>query len=186
MFRAFSAIALGLTLTASAHAQDGPLNRVGRALDRTGKNIRSTVETEVARGQITAQERDVLARVGKRIDWDKQMAGSTLRIEVQPGGVVVLQGSVASEAARVRAVDLVENTTGVTSVVDQLAVARVTRVIETPAPAVISRPAVVTTPPAAVISRPAVVTSTPAVVVEKPVVVEAPAVAPEAKVIVKP
>ncbi|WP_435005206.1 BON domain-containing protein [Tundrisphaera lichenicola] len=133
MIRATSAALLTLAVVStSAFAQDGPLNRVGRALDRTGKNIRSTVETEVARGQISAEERDVLNKVGKRIDWDKQMAGSTLRLEVQPGGVVVLQGSVLSEAAKLRAVDLVENTTGVTSVVDQLAVVKGTKVTEAP------------------------------------------------------
>ena len=123
---------------------------MGRALDQTGKNIRSGVETGIARGQITAQERDVLSRVGKRIDWDKKMAGSTLRIEVQPGGVVILQGSVLTEAAKLRAVDLVESTTGVTSVVDQLAVVKATviqsapGVIETTAPVVeVQRPVVV-------------------------------------------
>ena len=139
MIRALSAAALSLALVSSvSNAQDGPLRRAGRALDQTGKNIRSTVETEVARGQITAQERDVLARVGKRIDWDKKMAGSTLRVEVQPGGVVILQGSVPTAAAKLRAVDLVESTTGVTSVVDQLAVAKEVRVIEAaPAPTVI-------------------------------------------------
>jgi hypothetical protein len=168
MIRALSTAVLSLALATVAHAQDGPLNRIGRGLDRTGKNIRSTVETEVARGQITAQERDVLSRVGKRIDWDKQMAGSTLRLEVQPGGVVILQGSVPSDAARLRAVDLVENTTGVTSVVDQLAVAKAVRVIQ---PTVIeSRPAVIETRTAA-----------PVIEVERPVVVPS-----ESKVIVKP
>ena len=99
MIRALHLRRLLLALVSSASAQDGPLSNAGRALDQTGKNIRSTVETEVARGQISAQERDVLNRVGKRIDWDKQLAGSTLRLEAQPGGVVVLQGSVLSEAA---------------------------------------------------------------------------------------
>jgi hypothetical protein len=165
MIRAFSAAALSIALVSTAQAQDGPLNRVGRALDQTGKNIRSGVEAGVARGQITAQERDVLNRVGKRIDWDKKMAGSTMRIEVQPGGVVVLQGSVPTEAARLRAVDLVENTTGVTSVVDQLAVVKTVRVIESPPP-----PATIETS-----------TSTTVIEVEKPVVVP-----PASKVIVRP
>ena len=166
MFRALSAAAVLLSLiSTAASAQDGPLRRAGRALDQTGKNIRSTVETEVARGQITAQERDVLNRVGKRIDWDKQMAGSTLRLEVQPGGVVVLQGSVPSVAAKVRAVDLTQNTTGVTSVIDQLAVAKEVRVIETaPATRVIE-------------TR----TAAPVIEVERPVVVP-----PQSQVIVKP
>jgi hyperosmotically inducible periplasmic protein len=131
MIRAISAALLSLALfSPAAQAQDGPLRRAGRALDQTGKSIRSTVETEVARGQITAQERDVLNRVGKRIEWDKQLAGSTLRLEVQPGGVVILQGSVLTASARLRAVDLTENTTGVTSVVDQLAVVKEVKVIE--------------------------------------------------------
>jgi hyperosmotically inducible periplasmic protein len=163
MIRALSAVGLSLALVSSASAQDGPLNKVGRALDQTGKNIRSGVESGIARGQITAQERDVLNRVGKRIDWDKKMAGSTLRIEVQPGGVVVLQGSVPSEAAKLRAVDLVENTTGVISVVDQLAVVKSVRVIE-------ATPAVIETGAA-----------TPVIEVEKPVVVP-----PASRVIIKP
>ena len=157
MFRPAFAASFSLALIVStASAQDGPLSKVGRALDRTGKNIRSSVETEVARGQISAQERDVLNRVGKRIDWDKKMAGSTLRLEVQPGGVVVLQGSVPSEAAKLRAVDLVESTTGVTSVVDQLAVVKSVRVIDArPANPRVEPPApIVTTPSAEVIVRP--------------------------------
>lgn len=162
MIRALAAV-LTLTLVATAQAQDGPLNRVGRALDQTGKNIRATVEDGVARGQITAQERDVLSRVGKRIDWDKKMAGSTLRIEVQPGGIVILQGSVPSEAAKLRAVDLVENTTGVNSVVDQLAVVKSVKVIQ--APPVVSESG----------------TAAPVIEVDRPVVVP-----PASKVIVKP
>jgi hyperosmotically inducible periplasmic protein len=163
MIRALSAAALSLALASTASAQDGPLNRIGRGLDQTGKNIRATVEDGVARGQITAQERDVLNRVGKRIDWDKQMAGCTLRLEVQPGGVVIIQGSVPSDAAKLRAVDLVENTIGVTSVVDRLAVARPVKVIQ-------SAPVVIETQTAA-----------PVIEVERPVVVPS-----QSKIIVKP
>ena len=58
-----------LTLSAStSYGQDGILGRVGRGLDNAGRSIRNTVETEVARGQINAQERDVLRRVIKRIE----------------------------------------------------------------------------------------------------------------------
>jgi hypothetical protein len=161
MIRAISTAALSLALASVASAQDGPLNRIGRGFDQAGKNIRATVEEGVARGQITAQERDVLNRVGKRIDWDKQMAGSTLRLEVQPGGVVVLQGSVPSEAAKLRAVDLVENTTGVSTVIDRLAVVKAVKVIQTvPIPAPVPGPAVIETQGA-----------TTVIEVDKPVVV---------------
>ena len=74
----------------------------GQALDRAGKNIRYRVETEVSRGQEAVQDREVLHRVAKRIEWDKQFLGSTIRIEVQPGGRVVLQGSVLTDAVKLR------------------------------------------------------------------------------------
>jgi hypothetical protein len=165
MIRALTmTLSLALFSTAS-FAQDGPLNRIGRALDQTGKDIRSSVETEVARSQINAQERDVLARVGRRIEWDKKLAGSTLRLEVQPGGVVILQGSVLSEAAKLRVVDLAESTTGVASVVDQLAVVKNVRVIQAaPTPATIPAPV-----------------AAPVIEVDRPVVVQ-----PGAQVIIKP
>jgi hyperosmotically inducible periplasmic protein len=139
------AILLTLSCTvAAAFAQDGPLRRAGQALDRAGKNIRYRVETEVARGQEAVQDREVLYRVARRIEWDRQFLGSAMRIEVQPVGRVVLQGSVTSDAVKLRAVDVVQNTIGVTAVVDELAVVKEVKVIKTqPAGTVIeSKPSV--------------------------------------------
>ena len=124
------AILLTLSLTvAVAAAQDNPIRRAGQALDRAGKNIRYRVETEVARGQEALQDREVLHRVARRIEWDRQFLGSTMRIEVQPGGRVVLQGSVRSEAVKAQAVEVVQNTIGVAGVVDELAVVKDVKVI---------------------------------------------------------
>ena len=146
MSRSF-AILLTLSFTvAAAFAQDGPLRRAGQALDRAGKNIRYRVETEVARGQEAVQDREVLHRVARRIEWDKQFLGSTMRIEVQPGGRVILQGSVRTDAVKLRAVDVVGNTIGVTSVVDELAVVKDVKVIKAkPAGRVIESKSSVTT-----------------------------------------
>ncbi len=147
MSRTLSASLMAATLVSSAvFAQDGPLRRAGQALDNAGKNIRYRVETEIARGQVAIQDREVLNRVARRIEWDKQFLGSTLRIEVRPGGMVVLQGSVLNEAVKRRAVDIVENTIGVTSVVDELAVVKEVKVIKAkPAARVIeSKPSVTT------------------------------------------
>jgi len=125
MSRSF-AILLTFSITvAAAFAQDGPIRRAGQALDRAGKNIRYRVETEVARGQEAIQDREVLHRVARRIEWDRQFLGSTMRIEVQPGGRVVLQGSVPTDAVKLRAVDVVQNTIGVSAVVNELAVKEV-------------------------------------------------------------
>lgn len=117
-------------ISAASTAQEGPLRRAGQALDNAGKNIRYRVETEIARGQVTAQERDVLSRVMRRVEWDRPLVGSAMQFEVRPGGTVVLRGSVASDALKRRAVDLVANTVGVAAVVDELAIVKDVKVIE--------------------------------------------------------
>ncbi len=165
MSRRLSTALLAVVVFAPAsHANQGPLQRTGQALDNAGKNIRRGVETGVARGQITAQERELLARVTQRIKWDKQLVSSTLQLVVQADGTVNVRGSVIDEAAKARAVDLVENTVGVTAVVDELAVMKDVRVIQAP-------PARVIEPPTRVITVPA----------EREVLVPA-----ETKVLVKP
>jgi hyperosmotically inducible protein len=150
MIRTVSASLLSVAvLAASAHAQ-GPAERAGQGLDRAGKNIRRGVETGVARGKITAQERELLSRVTDRIKWDKQLASSTLQLVVHADGTVDVRGSVLDEAAKARAVDLVESTVGVTAVVDELAVVKDVKVIEAAPARVIEAPKrVITVPPVA-------------------------------------
>ena len=90
--------------------------------------------TRRANRVVHAQEKELLNRVTQRVEWDKQLAGSTLQVEVQPGGAVLLKGSVMSDAAKARAVDLVENTTGVETVTDELAVVKSVKVHEAKSP----------------------------------------------------
>ena len=99
-------------------------------MDNAGRNIRNRVDSEIARGQIDAQDREVLTRVMRRIEWDKQLVGSTLQFEVQPGRAVIVRGSVLNDTLKLRAVDLVANTIGVASVVDQLAVVKEVKIIK--------------------------------------------------------
>ena len=111
MIRATTAALLSLALVSTAAlGQDAATRKAVRA--------------------IHAQEKDVLHRVTTRIEYDKKLDGATVKVEVQPGGVVTLSGSVMNEAAKNWAVDLVENTSGVTSVVDKLAVAKGVKVYE--------------------------------------------------------
>lgn len=143
MSRVFPIALLCVGLTSTAQAQ-GPLQRAGQALDNAGRNIRRGVEGAVARGQITAQERDLLGRVQGRLLWDKQLSGSALRLVVGADGAVVLQGSVLDEPAKKRAVDLAQSTLGVTTVIDELAVAKDVKVIQT-APARVVLPQAIET-----------------------------------------
>ena len=131
MRRFFTLCLMTLAFTAStAAAQDGVLSRTGRALDNAGRGIRNTVETEVARGQMDADDREVLNRVMRRVEWDKPLVGSTISLQVQPGGVVILRGSVPSTVHKQRAAALVSSTVGVASVVDELAVVKEVKVIQ--------------------------------------------------------
>jgi hyperosmotically inducible periplasmic protein len=141
----FFALSFALALTVGTiSAQEGILSRTGRALDNAGRGIRNAVETGVAQGQIDADEREVLNRVMRRVEWDKYLTGSAIQIVVQPGRVVTLRGSVASPVHKQRAADLVASTVGVGSVVDELAVVKAVKVIETkPAVRVIETPATV-------------------------------------------
>lgn len=117
-------------LVPATRAQDGPARRAGQALDNAGRNIRRGVENAITRGQISAQERELLVRLHNRIRWDKRLVNSLLQIEVQADGTAILRGSVADAAAKARAIDLAESTVGVTRVVDNLAVAGNVTVIE--------------------------------------------------------
>lgn len=155
-----------LVVASTSRAQDGPLRRAGRAIDSAGKNVRARVEGEVVKGEIRAEERDLLARVHNRIRWDKQLMRSVLQIEVLADGTVTLRGSVPDARAKDRAVDLAESTAGVTKVVDELAVGQEVRVIE----AVPARPARVVAPPTVVVpaETKVVVPAETKVVVPKP------------------
>lgn len=120
MIRVLFAAFLTLTMISQdARAQDGATRRANKV--------------------IRTQEKELLNRVTQRIEWDKQLSGSTMQVEVQPGGVVLLKGSVMNDVAKERAVDLAESTTGVTSVTDELAVVKNVKTIEartTPARAI--------------------------------------------------
>jgi hyperosmotically inducible protein len=130
MLRSFAALLTVGLMVSTACAQEGILQRAGEALDNAGRNIRNRVDSEIARGQIDAQDREVLTRVMRRIEWDKQLVGSTLQFEVQPDRAVIVRGSVLNDALKLRAVDLVANTIGVASVVDQLAVVKEVKIIK--------------------------------------------------------
>lgn len=63
----------------------------------------------------------VRERVQARLQWDKQLAGSTIEVHVAEK-TIELKGAVQTEAQRQRAVQLAESTQGVDLVSDQLRV----------------------------------------------------------------
>jgi osmotically-inducible protein OsmY len=65
----------------------------------------------------------VQGRVYGRLHWDKALEGAALDIDVRDKQVVVLRGKVASAAAKQKAEQLAGDTIGVSSVVNELAIA---------------------------------------------------------------
>jgi hyperosmotically inducible periplasmic protein len=124
-----SLVSLALTVS-TASAQEGILSRTGRALDNAGRGIRNAVDNGIAESQMNAEEREVLNRVTRRLEWDKHLIASSILVTIQPGRVVTLRGSVASPGHKKRAAELVASTVGVNSVVDELAVVKEVKVIQ--------------------------------------------------------
>lgn len=146
--RLLAALIVLSCVSTTARAQ-GVLNRAGEVLDDAGRSIRRGVENAVARGEATAQERGLIGLIGSRIRGDKRLAASSIQMEVRSDGAVTLRGSVRSAEAKALAGELVENTVGVTTVVDELAVVKEVKVIgvePTPKAVVVEPPATVIVP----------------------------------------
>ena len=103
--------------------------RVGEKLDQAGRDIRSGLnragqdaKDKFASAKTSVQNMGVESRVYGRLHWDKSLNDATIELAVSEQGVVTLNGSVATAKAKIRAVDLTQETMGVTEVIDQLAV----------------------------------------------------------------
>lgn len=79
---------------------------------------------------------EVLDRVYSRLHWEKALTTSSLEVEVQPGGVVLLRGVAPDARAKAKAVELTRNTTGVIQVVDEVSLTDAAADPTSPAPVV--------------------------------------------------
>ncbi|WP_337173317.1 BON domain-containing protein [Paludisphaera sp.] len=145
------AAAMGAALVfATAHAQQepGPIERAGERLDEAGRSVISGVERGLNRtreavresfekSRVRINDMGVEARVYGRVHWDKMLESSTIDIAAEADGIVTLRGSVPSDEARTRAVELATDTVGVARVIDELAVQTTSQVVD---PAATSSP----------------------------------------------
>src|ERR1700756_3660740 len=104
---------------------DQPPSRVDRGLQELKQgvsDVAATVREKFDQAKIAIHNLGVEGRVYSRIHWDKALTDEAVQMEMQSEGVVVLNGSVRNEMARVKAVQLTNDTVGVTQVIDHLAV----------------------------------------------------------------
>src|SRR5262245_54381835 len=86
--------------------QQGPAEKVGGALDNAGRAIKrgledagNAVRESFDRTRASVNNMEVASRVYSRLHWDKALTNASIELEMQPGGIVVLRGSVPDAAA---------------------------------------------------------------------------------------
>ncbi|AGA28985.1 BON domain-containing protein [Singulisphaera acidiphila] len=97
---------------------DSAVQSLKKGVSNAGEAIRDQYE----KARAGVHNMSVAARVYGRLHWDKALTNSKVEIEVHKDGVAVLTGSVGDAMARAKAVQLAQDTVGVTKVIDQLVV----------------------------------------------------------------
>ena len=111
-----------------AQQDQGPAEKTGSKLDEAGRSFkkgleeaRDAVREQLARARGSVHNMDVASRVYGRLHWDKTLTTSTLDLDVK-GGVATLRGAVPDAKAKAKAVELAEDTVGISKVIDQLTI----------------------------------------------------------------
>jgi osmotically-inducible protein OsmY len=104
--------------------QPGTAAQIGEKIDRGLSQIGAELSQAWAETRKTVERMGVQSRVYGRLHWDKALHDATLEIEIRDEQRVVLRGNVPSAEAKLKAVQLTQDTVGVNSVADELTVAR--------------------------------------------------------------
>ena len=108
---------------AAAQQPPGTAEKIGEKIDRGLSQIGTELSQAWAEVRKSVEKMGVQGRVYGRLHWDKALESATLDIDVRDGQVVVLKGKVETSAAKQKAEQLARDTVGVTSVINELAVA---------------------------------------------------------------
>jgi osmotically-inducible protein OsmY len=120
---------LAVTVVGGAASQDqGAGQRAGERIDEASRSIKrglqeagDAIRHQFSKVRDSVHNMGVESRVYGRLHWDKSLNSSVLQLEFS-NGVVTLRGSVPDAKAKHKAVELAQDTVGVTKVIDQLAV----------------------------------------------------------------
>jgi len=103
--------------------------KVGEKLDEVGREIKAglnraggAAKDQFAKIKTSVHSMGIESRIYGRIHWDKALNDAMIELTATGDGVVTLDGTVADAKAKRRAVELTQETVGVTRVVDRLAV----------------------------------------------------------------
>jgi osmotically-inducible protein OsmY len=97
---------------------DRAADKIGKTAERAGNRIEK--ETSVAAGELS--DTVITAKIKAAYVGEDLLEGSDVSVDTEDGGEVTLSGSVRSEAARRRALEIARRTNGVVRVTDALKV----------------------------------------------------------------
>ncbi len=121
---------LAVAWACAGRAQEpGAGKRAGEKVDEALKDVKggmkkagAAAKEQFAKARTGVHNMGVESRVYGRIHWDKALNDASIELTAAADGVITLNGTVASDRAKRRAVELAQETVGVSRVVDQLAV----------------------------------------------------------------
>src|SRR4051812_45246497 len=94
------------------------------SIKRGAQSASDAVKEQYHRARESAHGLGEHGRVYSRLHWDKNLHGAKIEITVK-GSVATLTGTVADAKAKAKALELTQDTVGITDVVDHLSIAAV-------------------------------------------------------------
>jgi hyperosmotically inducible periplasmic protein len=116
------ALVLSVATFLPAPAQERLGERIGEKLDRGLTQLSRELREEWAQIKKSVERMGVHGRVYSRLRWDKQIQEASIDIEVRDESTVVLRGQAPSAAAKAKALQLAQDTVGVSQVIDEVTV----------------------------------------------------------------
>jgi osmotically-inducible protein OsmY len=98
------------------------VGNIGTSIKRGALSAEEAIKERYNRAKAAVVAMSIEGRVYARLHWDKALAGSKVELTAPKPGVIELSGTVADAKAKARALELTNDTVGVTQVVDKLVV----------------------------------------------------------------
>jgi len=119
----FSALTADAQAPPQPQSKPGPATKIGEQIDRGLNQIGTELSQAWSEVRKSVEKMGVQGRVYGRLHWDKALEGANLEIGVREGNLVVLTGTVANAAAKLKAEQIARDTIGVNNVDNELSVA---------------------------------------------------------------
>jgi hypothetical protein len=100
------------------------LDSAARSIRKGAQSAADAVKEQYHRARESVHGLSEHGRIYARLHWDKHLRGAKIEISVK-GSVATLTGTVADAKAKAKALELTEDTVGITDVVDHLTVSSV-------------------------------------------------------------